>query len=156
MPRAELRRYTVIVVSVSQSVSQSVFYKYFSSAHWKLSAEIATQADIDSTKKIGFKASFASYGVICLPWLPWLNFTFITAKELWQSLQLYLLCKFLLGFILFDQSLELCMPATNISPKAPFIFPSFKIQGMNLNSPPTLNHSLKFIIIGDARPFITP
>ena len=31
MPRAELRRHTVIVLSVSQSVSQSVFYKYFSS-----------------------------------------------------------------------------------------------------------------------------
>ena len=31
MPRAELRRYTVIVLSVSQSVSQSVFYKHFSS-----------------------------------------------------------------------------------------------------------------------------
>ena len=123
MPRAELRRYTVIVVSVSQSVSQSVcLLQVFLVAHWKLSAETSNTSRYRYLlgfvlKKIGFKASFASYGVICLPWLPWLAIWTLLktkvptfdcleacrfdlyyriawwvqrnrAKELWQSLQL--------------------------------------------------------------------
>ena len=43
MPRAELRRHTVIVLSVSQSV----FYKYFSSLTENKALKLAKQADID-------------------------------------------------------------------------------------------------------------
>ena len=63
---------------VCQSVCQSVcLLQVFLVAHWKLSAETSNTSRYRYLlgfvlKKIGFKASFASYGVICLPWLPWL------------------------------------------------------------------------------------
>ena len=123
MPRAELRRHTVIVLSVSQSVSQSVcLLQVFLVAHWKLSAETSKTSRYryllgSDLKKFGSKASFVSYGVIYLPWLPWLaiwtllktkppTLDFLEAcrfhlyyriawrvqrnraKKLWQSLQL--------------------------------------------------------------------
>ena len=125
MPRAELRRHTVIVLSVSQSVSQSVCLSFtsISRAHWKLSAETSKTSRYryllgSDLKKFGSKASFVSYGVIYLPWLPWLaiwtllktkppTLDFLEAcrfhlyyriawrvqrnraKKLWQSLQLH-------------------------------------------------------------------
>ena len=47
MPRAELLRHTVIVLSVRPSVCLSVFYKHFSSLAKNKALKQATQADID-------------------------------------------------------------------------------------------------------------
>ena len=70
MPRAELLRHTVIVLSVRLSQA-------FLVARWKLSAETSNTSWYrcllgSDRKKFGSKASFVSYGVIYLSWLPWL------------------------------------------------------------------------------------
>ena len=72
MPRAELLRHTVIVLSVRPSVCLSVFYKHFSSLAKNLALKQATQADIDICsdlylRTLGLKPSFVNYGVIYLP-----------------------------------------------------------------------------------------
>ena len=109
--------------AVCQSVCQSVcLLQVFLVAHWKLSAETSKTSRYryllgSDLKKFGSKASFVSYGVIYLPWLPWLaiwtllktkppTLDFLEAcrfhlyyriawrvqrnraKKLWQSLQL--------------------------------------------------------------------
>ena len=83
MPRAELPRHTVIVLSVSLSLC---LLQAFIIAHWKLNAETSYTSRTryllgSELKKFGSKASFASYGVICLPWLPLLTiWTYLKTK----------------------------------------------------------------------------